>query len=139
MLAGDSPLLVHNCNVGLGYQKAKAKEWANNEGLTHFMDLRFIDTWSTEVKKAIDNPNTTIHVFTEQFEGGFEGMATRGLAGGSGVHATAQEMSWLARAVIGERRSWDSIQFYDKSGKIDVPEPLWHESKWYTAWTLEWA
>ncbi|MFB9367223.1 RHS repeat-associated core domain-containing protein [Kitasatospora albolonga] len=139
VLAGDSPLLVHNCNVGLGYQKAKAKEWANNEGLTHFMDLRFIDTWSTEVKKAIDNPNTTIHVFTEQFEGGFEGMATRGLAGGSGVHATAQEMSWLARAVIGERRSWDSIQFYDKSGKIDVPEPLWHESKWYTAWTLEWA
>ncbi|MFJ8666971.1 ricin-type beta-trefoil lectin domain protein [Streptomyces sp. NPDC093600] len=140
------PVLVHNdggscpTDVGLGYQKANAAKWANDNNLTHYMDPKYIDTWSTHVRSAIDNPNTTIHVYTEQFEGGFEGMATAGLRGGKGVHATAQEMAWLARAVIGGRKSWDKIKFYDKNGLIeDYPEPMWHEGKWYTAWTFEWA
>ncbi|MER6617356.1 polymorphic toxin-type HINT domain-containing protein [Streptomyces xantholiticus] len=140
------PVLVHNdggscpTDVGLGYQKANAAKWANDNKLTHYMDQEYINTWSTHVRNAIDNPNTTIHVYTEQFDGGFEGMATAGLRGGKGVHATQQEMAWLARAVIGGRKSWDKIKFYDKNGLIeDYPEPMWHEGKWYTAWTFEWA
>ncbi|MEU9744287.1 RHS repeat-associated core domain-containing protein [Streptomyces niveus] len=138
VLAGATSLLVHNCGVGLGYQKAGAAKWADGKGFTHFMGPKYINDWSTRVRNAIDDPNTVIHVYTEEFVGGFEGMATVGLAGGK-VHATQQEMSWLARAVIGERRSWDSIVFHDRNGKVDVLEPKWHEGKWYTAWTLEWA
>jgi hypothetical protein len=91
------------------------------------------------VKNAIDDPNTIVHVYVEEFTGSFEGMATRGLAGGAGVHATQQEMSWIARAVVGERKTWNQFQFYDRKGPVDMPEPKWHDGKWYTAWTLEWA
>ncbi|MGW8568756.1 polymorphic toxin-type HINT domain-containing protein [Streptomyces niveus] len=138
VLAGAASLLVHNCGVGLGCQKAGAAKWADGKGFTHFMGPQYINDWSTRVRNAIDDPNTVIHVYTEGFVGGFEGMATVCLAGGK-VHATQQEMSWLARAVIGERRSWDSTVFHDRDGKVDVLEPKWHEGKWYTAWTLEWA
>ncbi|GGV97936.1 hypothetical protein GCM10015535_69860 [Streptomyces gelaticus] len=104
------------------------------------MDPKYINTWSTHVRGAIDNPDTVIHVYLEQFTGGFEGMATRGLAGGAGVHATQQEMAWIARSVIGGRKSWDKIKFYDRNGPIsNYPEPKWREGKWYTAWTFEWA
>ncbi|MFF4245404.1 polymorphic toxin-type HINT domain-containing protein [Streptomyces sp. NPDC001822] len=143
VLAGGTPVLAHNScgtDVGLGYQKARAAEWADGNKFTHYMKPKYIDTWSTHVRGAIDNPNTRIHVYTEQFDGDFEDMATTGLAGGAGVHATQQEMGWLARAVIGERRSWDSITFHDRNGPIEnYPEPKWLEGKWYTAWTLEWA
>ncbi|MFB7215581.1 polymorphic toxin-type HINT domain-containing protein [Streptomyces sp. NPDC056255] len=140
VLAGATPVLVHNCGVALGYQKAQTAQWAENNGFTHYMDPKYINTWSTHVRGAIDNPDTVIHVYLEQFTGGFEGMATRGLAGGAGVHATQQEMAWIARAVIGGRKSWDKIKFYDRNGPIsNYPEPKWREGKWYTAWTFEWA
>ncbi|MFE3579973.1 polymorphic toxin-type HINT domain-containing protein [Streptomyces vinaceus] len=139
VLAGATPVLVHNCGVALGYQKTGTAKWAEGKKLTHFMKEEFQENWSMHVRNAIDDPKTAIHVFTEEFDGGFEGMATAGLKGGSGVHATQQEMAWLARSVIGGRRSWDTIKFYDKNGLIDVPEPKWQEGKWYTAWTFEWA
>ncbi|MEE1797665.1 polymorphic toxin-type HINT domain-containing protein [Streptomyces sp. JV176] len=139
VLAGVTSVLVHNCNVALGYQKAQAAQWANQKGFKHYMDIKYINNWSMHVRGAIDNPNTVIHVYTEQFTGGFEGMATRGLAGGTGVHATQQEMAWLARSVIGGRRTWDKIKFYDRDGPVDILEPKWRDGKWYTAWTLEWA
>ncbi|WP_258054547.1 ricin-type beta-trefoil lectin domain protein [Streptomyces sp. Ru71] len=140
VVAGGTSVLVHNCNnVALGYQKSGTAKWAESEGFTHYMDPKYINDWSTHVRNAIDDPDTVIHVYMEDFEGGFEGMATRGLAGGKGVHATQQEMAWIARAVIGGRRSWNNVRFYDRNGRVDVDEPMWHEGKWYTAWTLEWA
>jgi RHS repeat-associated protein len=140
VLAGTTSVLVHNCGgVGLGYQKAGAAKWADDNGFDHFMKNEFSETWSTHVKNAIDDPNTIVHVYVEEFTGSFEGMATRGLAGGAGVHATQQEMSWIARAVVGERKTWNQFQFYDRKGPVDMPEPKWHDGKWYTAWTLEWA
>ncbi|MEU3063162.1 polymorphic toxin-type HINT domain-containing protein, partial [Streptomyces subrutilus] len=139
VLAGAAPVLVHNCGVALGYQKSGTAKWADGKKLTHYMKEEFQESWSMHVRNAIDDPNKAIHVYTEEFDGGFEGMATAGLKGGAGVHATQQEMAWLARSVIGGRRSWDTITFYDKNGLVDIPEPKWQEGKWYTAWTFEWA
>ncbi|MCX5202941.1 DNRLRE domain-containing protein [Streptomyces sp. NBC_00237] len=131
--AGGAP-----ADVALGYQKAGTANWANKKKFTHYMDPKYIDDWSIHVRKAIDDPDTVIHVQTEQFTGGFQGMATRGLAGGK-VDATEQEMAWLSRAVIAGRKSWNKIQFYDRNGPVKVVEPKWQEGKWSTAWTLEFA
>ncbi|WP_233444713.1 polymorphic toxin-type HINT domain-containing protein [Streptacidiphilus albus] len=143
VVAGGVPILVHNsstCNVGLGYQKANVAKWANDMKFKHFTSAEYIDSWNYHVSKAIDDPATTIHVYMVGFDGDFEDMATRGLAGGDGVHATQQEMGWLARAVIGGRRSWGTINFYDEDGQIpEYPEPKWQEGKWSSAWALEWA
>ncbi|MET9107927.1 putative T7SS-secreted protein [Streptomyces zhihengii] len=125
-------------NIGLGYQMADARDWAVKNNFTHYMNVTQIDSWRTLAQQAIDDPSKTIHVYTEGFKGGFEGMAERGLAGKAGVHATQQEMYWLVRSVIGERRSWDTIKFYDRNGPIDIPEPKWYDAKWQKAWLLEW-
>ncbi len=143
VLAGDTPVLVHNCvkAVALGYQGAGTAKWAEDLGFTHFMKPEFKDTWRGYVKKAIDDPQTEIHVNMKEFEGDFEQMAVTGLGGSAaGAKATQEEMSWIARAVIGERVPWSKFKFYDKDGKLtSIPEPKWHEAKWQKAWIFEWA
>ena len=99
------------------------------------MKPEFIDTWRGYVRSDIADPNQMIHVLTEGFgPEGFEGMAVAGLKPGS--EATQQEMGWVARSVIHEQRPWSSIKFYDKNGRIEVPEPKWYDPKWEKAWIL---
>ncbi|MGW2426828.1 hypothetical protein ACWC0C_48245, partial [Streptomyces sp. NPDC001709] len=101
----------------------------------HYMDPKYKDSWIGYVRSAIDNPGTTVHVYTEGFSGGFEGSAARGLQ--PGAAATEQEMGWIARAVMAGRRTWDSVKFYDRTGEIDVDEPNWDDPKFDRARALE--
>ncbi|MFE1753228.1 polymorphic toxin-type HINT domain-containing protein [Streptomyces anandii] len=139
VLAGETPVLVHNIScptdVALGYRAHGTEKWANTNKFTHYMHGKYKDTWIGYVRAAVDNPGTTLHVYTEGFSGGFEGMAGRGLQ--PGAEATEQEMGWIARAVIAGRRSWNSVQFYNKKGPVDVPEPNWNDPAFDRARALE--
>ncbi|MEY9910656.1 RHS repeat-associated protein [Catenulispora sp. MAP12-49] len=123
-------------DTGLGFQGHGAKEWAEKNGFQHYMSEQYQDTWQGAVRSDLGNPAKTIHVLTEGFgPEGFEGMAVAGLK--PGAKATEQEMGWAARSVIHGQRSWDSIHFYDKNGRIFPDEPQWYDPKWEKAWILE--
>ncbi len=73
--------------------------------LKHFLDEA---NWQGPVKSAIDDGGTPITVNVSGFEGGFQGMLTRGLSpkAGEPVIYTEREMVWLARAVANGRRDF---------------------------------
>ncbi|MGW8880716.1 RICIN domain-containing protein [Streptomyces mirabilis] len=128
VVAGDTPVLVHNTNctdVALGAQDMGTVKWALDNGFTHYMGkLPDGGTWQESVMAAIDNPNIHIHVNTKGFAGGFTGSALRGMSTGS--KATEQEMAWLAKSVVSGKRSWKSITLYDANGDVlPLDEPAW--------------
>jgi hypothetical protein len=128
VVAGDTPVLVHNTNctdVALGAQDMGTVEWALSNDFTHYMGkLPDGRTWQESVMAAIDNHDIHIHVNTKGFAGGFTGSALRGMSTGS--KATEQEMAWLAKSVVSGKRSWSSITFYDAAGDVlPLAEPAW--------------
>ncbi|MEU5957295.1 DUF6531 domain-containing protein [Streptomyces sp. NPDC047525] len=122
------PLGLAPCDVALGYRHGGTKQFAESRKLTHYMDLG-PDEWRGPVFDAIKDGSVKLHVNMKEFPSdGFVGMAKRGLGhDGPSFHATEEEMGMIARSVKHGRRSWDSIKFYDKEGKVldDVPEPDW--------------
>jgi hypothetical protein len=126
-VAGRGTLvLVHNCNdVALGYAWAGLRKFANDNGFTHFLDAETLLQWRGQVTTALKDPNTTIHVLTRGFSGGFKDMALRGFADPNGALATEREMSFIARAVANGQRSWQSVQFYDDAGRLLPTGPEW--------------
>ncbi|MFB7740975.1 ricin-type beta-trefoil lectin domain protein [Streptomyces sp. NPDC056132] len=119
VLAGTSPVLVHNCKVALGWQNGGAlDEWARASGFTTLSIARPQD-FAGIVEKAIADPNVTLHINMTGLEGKgtFLEAAQRGLTGGlSGAAATDFEMSLIARALANGQRPWESIEFYRPSG-----------------------
>jgi RHS repeat-associated protein len=122
------PFGLAPCDVALGYRHGGTKRFAEDRGLTHYMDLG-PDEWRGPVFDAIKDGSVKLHVNMKEFPAdGFVGMAKRGLGhDGPGFHATEEEMGMIARSVKNGRRTWDSVKFYDKEGKLleDVPEPDW--------------
>ncbi|MCX5271010.1 polymorphic toxin-type HINT domain-containing protein [Streptomyces virginiae] len=117
-LAGSTPLLVHNCNVALGWQnKGKLDTWAREIGATTFSLARPQD-FAQMAEKAIADGNVTLHVNMTGLNGlgGFMASAQRGLRAGEAGPATDYEMSMIARALANGQRSWDSVKFYSPSG-----------------------
>ncbi|WP_097240536.1 polymorphic toxin-type HINT domain-containing protein [Streptomyces sp. 1331.2] len=64
VLAGDTPVLVHNNNcavtaVALGYQAAGTAKWAEGLGFTHFMKPEFEKTWRDTSRAPSTTPRST--------------------------------------------------------------------------------
>lgn len=119
-------------DVALGFKDANVEKWAADKKFTHYLGREWKpqDMWMARVQNAIKNPNITVHVYTEKFNlyGGFEEMAVRGIS--NSPYGTDKEMGWIARAVMHKQTTWDDIKFYDKDGRIDIPEPDWEDAKW---------
>ncbi|WP_229864388.1 ricin-type beta-trefoil lectin domain protein [Streptomyces djakartensis] len=128
VLAGVTPILVHNCKVALGWQNnGKLDKWAGENKLTTFSNASPRD-FARIAEMAIADPNVTLHVNMTGLNelGGFMAAARRGLRAGEAGHATDYEMSMIARALANGQRSWDSIKFYSPSGpdgamRLDSP------------------
>ncbi|MER6335524.1 DUF6531 domain-containing protein [Streptomyces tendae] len=121
------PLGLAPCEVALGYRWADTAKFAESRGFKHFLELSAED-WRGPVQKAILDRSVLLHVNMKGFSGAFEGMAKRGLGHepGMAIHATEEEMGWIARAVKHGHRDWDSITWYDKDGNVaDILEPDW--------------
>ncbi|MDX3771551.1 MULTISPECIES: polymorphic toxin-type HINT domain-containing protein [unclassified Streptomyces] len=144
VVAGDTPVLVHNSNlcatnVALGARDTGTIEMAVDKGWTHYMGkIPGGKTWQEAVMAAIDNPNVQIHVNTEGFRGGFSASAVRGMSGGA--KATEEEMAWLAKSVVQGKRSWSSITFYDGNGDVlPLDEPAWSTDPTLSKMWLMWG
>ncbi|UXY32704.1 RICIN domain-containing protein [Streptomyces sp. HUAS TT20] len=134
VLAGATPILVHNCKVALGWQRDGALDaWARLPGnkFTTFSLARRQD-FAALARQAIADPNVELHVNMTGLEryGDFMDAAKRGLLAGEADHATDYEMSLIARAVANGQRTWSSVRFYYPTGaddamqlkKIDMPD-----------------
>ncbi|MEU6865675.1 ricin-type beta-trefoil lectin domain protein [Streptomyces sp. NPDC046876] len=126
VLAGATPLLVHNCNVALGQKAEGTYSWADSKGYKHFGSYA-PDAWQGPVENAIRDSSVTLHVNLRGL-GNFTESAKAGLQ--PGAYATDMEMGWIARAVANGERSWSSINFYRPNAKgalerFDVAEPDW--------------
>lgn len=126
VLAGATPVLVHNCNVALGQKAEGTYSWADGEGFKHFGGYA-PDSWQGPVENAIRDSSVTLHVNLRGL-GNFTESAKAGLQ--PGAYATDMEMGWIARAVGNGERSWSSINFYRPNAKgalerVDVAEPDW--------------
>ncbi|MFE7974266.1 polymorphic toxin-type HINT domain-containing protein [Streptomyces shenzhenensis] len=133
VLAGSTPVLVHNCDLALGWRTMGTGEWAKTNGYTHMMNNPD-DGWKFPVERMIGDPNVTLRVNITGWETDFEGAARNGLKGGL---ATELEMSWIARAVANGQRSWDSVHFYRAAGGKIVEGPRPPEPDWSTFGKLD--
>ncbi|MFE9555169.1 ricin-type beta-trefoil lectin domain protein [Streptomyces sp. NPDC006703] len=118
VLAGTTPVLVHNCKVALGWQNGgKLDEWARANKFATFSIARPSD-FARIAEMAIADPNVTLHINMTGLEGlgTFIDAAQRGLKAGEAGRATDYEMSMIARALANGQRPWDSIKFYRPSG-----------------------
>ncbi|MCM2429708.1 LamG-like jellyroll fold domain-containing protein [Streptomyces sp. RKAG337] len=132
VLAGATPVLVHNCNVALGWQnKGKLDGWAKMNEFTTYSNVSPRD-YAQIVEKAVADSNVTLHVNMTGLNelGGFMAAAQRGLIHGELGHATDYELSMVARALATGQRGWNSIKFYSPTGHegsmvrdADVPMP----------------
>ncbi|MFI9101835.1 polymorphic toxin-type HINT domain-containing protein [Streptomyces fildesensis] len=132
VLAGATPVLVHNCDVALGWQnKGKLDGWAKQNGFTTYSNTSPRD-YAQIVEKAVADPNVTLHVNMTGLNelGGFMAAAQRGLTAGEAGRATDYELSMITRSLANGQRGWSSIKFYSPTGPNgsmvldgDVPMP----------------
>ncbi|WP_371660783.1 ricin-type beta-trefoil lectin domain protein [Streptomyces sp. NBC_00280] len=133
VLAGATPVLVHNCKVALGWQNGgKLDEWAKlpeNKFLT-FSDVP-AQNFASMAEMAIADPNVILHINMTGLagKGTFMDAARRGLLAGERGHATDYEMSMIARALANGQRPWSSVKFYSPSGpggamRLDPQTPM---------------
>jgi hypothetical protein len=130
VLAGATPILVHNCKVALGWQNnGKLDEWAGlpENKFTTFSNVSPKD-FGRLAEMAVADSSVTLHVNMTGLNelGGFMEAAKRGLRAGEAGHATDYEMSMIARAVANGQRPWSSVKFYSPSGpggamRLDPP------------------
>ncbi|WP_414718998.1 ricin-type beta-trefoil lectin domain protein [Streptomyces sp.] len=120
VLAGATPVLVHNCKLALGWQnKGKLDEWARlPENKFTTLSEASAKNFARMAEMAIADPKVTLHVNMTGLNelGGFMAAAQRGLRAGEAGHATDYEMAMIARALVNGQRPWSSIKFYSPSG-----------------------
>lgn len=133
VLAGATPVLVHNCKLALGWQnKGKLDEWAKlPENKFTTLSGASAKDFARMAEMAIADPKVTLHVNMTGLNelGGFMAAAQRGLRAGEAGHATDYEMSMIARALVNGQRPWSSIKFYSPSGpdgamRVDPPTDM---------------
>ncbi|WP_078941427.1 ricin-type beta-trefoil lectin domain protein [Streptomyces cellulosae] len=120
VLAGATPVLVHNCKVALGWQNnGKLDEWAGlpENKFSTFSNASPRD-FARIAEMAIADPKVTLHINMTGLNelGGFMAAAKRGLRAGEAGPATDYEMSMIARALANGQRPWESVKFYSPSG-----------------------
>ena len=137
MLAGTTPVLVHNCgtdykDVALGIRKQGLRQAADEKGYTHFLDDTREDALANVRDVANNHPDATIHVRMDGFTmtNGranaspaelFEDAYREG--GGDNWFTTQREMNILGRAVRLGNRDWNSIKFTLKGEDVSFPRP----------------
>ncbi|MGW0120662.1 ricin-type beta-trefoil lectin domain protein [Streptomyces sp. NPDC003327] len=118
VVAGVTPVLVHNCKLALGWQNnGKLDEWARANGFTT-LSLATAKTFARMAEMAIADPKVALHVNMTGLDGlgGFMAAAQRGLRAGEHGAATDYEMSMIARAVFNGQRPWSTVHFYAPTG-----------------------
>lgn len=118
VLAGVTPVLVHNCNVALGWQLGGAlDEWARANKFATF-SISSPKDFAQIVEKAVADPKVILHINMTGLstKGTFVQAAQRGLTYGEHGAATDYEMSMIARALVNGQRPWSSINFYTPTG-----------------------
>ncbi|WFE24690.1 polymorphic toxin-type HINT domain-containing protein [Solwaraspora sp. WMMD937] len=142
VLAGDTPVLVHNCNnavLGINEHGEKLASQLRGEGLSNvrtFNDpgLKPVDPesgmagWQMAVKDAIRDEDTTIHVALDGMDGATHSerfMNAYNAGRGGNFGATDWEMAQLGLAVRREVRTWSSIKFYYAGARVDLAKPNW--------------
>lgn len=134
VLAGATPVLVHNCKVALGWRNGgKLDEWAQlpENKFATFSNVSPND-FARIAEMAIADPNVTLHINMTGLNkfGDFKEAAQRGLLGGEEhAAATDYEMSMIARALVNGQRPWGSVKFYSPSGpngamRLDPPTDM---------------
>lgn len=139
MIAGETPVLVHNCggtyeNVALGTQRHGVRQFAEDNGYTHFLEQTRDDALASVRDVANMHPDATIHVRLDGFKPGpgvnpseatpadlFDAAYERG--GGPNWYTTEREMNILGRSVRLGNRSWDSIEFYLGGESVSIARP----------------
>ncbi|MFC8506027.1 ricin-type beta-trefoil lectin domain protein [Streptomyces sp. NPDC057411] len=129
VLAGATPVLVHNCDTALGWQRnGKLDDWARENKFTTYSGSSPQD-YAKLVEKDVADPNVTLHINMSglQDHGTFFDAAQRGLKFGEAGHATDYEMSMIARALVNGQRDWNTVKFYfpagDKMVRRDMDMP----------------
>ncbi|MFV2022902.1 polymorphic toxin-type HINT domain-containing protein [Micromonospora sp. LOL_023] len=142
VLAGDTPVLVHNCNnavLGINEHGEKLASHLRGEGLSNvrtFNDpgLKPVDPesgmagWQMAVKDAIRDEDTTIHVALDGMDGATHSerfMNAYNAGRGGNFGATDWEMAQLGLAVRREVRTWSSIKFYHADARVYLAKPNW--------------
>ncbi|QQM46998.1 hypothetical protein JEQ17_29695 [Streptomyces liliifuscus] len=128
VLAGDTPVLVHNSggcptDVALGIRKNGLRGFAEGKGCTRYLDS---DIWEAEVRAVAHNPNVRLHVSLDGFRGADPGEQFSSACrndSGSKWFATEREMYHVGKAVRVGDRSWDSVTFYRGGSVVQVPKP----------------
>ncbi|MEV8529610.1 ricin-type beta-trefoil lectin domain protein [Streptomyces sp. NPDC052000] len=118
VVAGATPILVHNCKVALGWQNTgKLDAWAKANGLSTF-SFATAQTYARLAEIAVADPKVELHINMTGLDklGGFMAAAQRGLRAGEAGPATDYEMSMIARALANGQRTWDSVKFYSQAG-----------------------
>ncbi|MFE4362428.1 polymorphic toxin-type HINT domain-containing protein [Kitasatospora sp. NPDC056800] len=137
VLAGETPVLVHNtevCGVALGIRKeGDLRNFADTNGYEHFLDKTYNDAVAAVRDVAHEQPGRRIYVVLDGFRMSngkpgtpqelFEDFYKEGRAGLSSI-TTQQEMNILGESVRLGNRSWDSITFRygGKDIKLSLPD-----------------
>ncbi|GIE77454.1 hypothetical protein Aph02nite_34040 [Actinoplanes philippinensis] len=139
VLAGKTPVLVHNCdtvyeNLALGLRKRGLREFADEKEYTHFLDDTMEDALANVRDIANNHPKTEIHVRLDGFTMSngranatpaelFEDAYLQG--GGNNWFTTQREMNILGRAVRLGNRDWSTIKFTLGTEDVTFPRPAY--------------
>jgi hypothetical protein len=143
VLAGTTPVLVHNCggDVALGINEHSEALASNlrasgldNVRTFNHPDLAKVDPesglagWQSGVNGALKDPNTNIHVALDGLDGANPAerfMNSYNAAKGGGGGATDWEMGQIGFYSRLGYRDWNSINFYHGGERVTIPEPSW--------------
>ncbi|MBT2472008.1 hypothetical protein J7E97_30145, partial [Streptomyces sp. ISL-66] len=132
VLAGLTPVLVHNCDVALGLRKeGDLKNFAESNKHEHFLGDSKEDALASVRNVAHEQPSRRIHIVLDGFkmQSGkpgtlqevFEDFYKEGRVGKAWI-TTQREMNIVGDSVRLGNRTWDSITFWH--GGVDVSSQL---------------
>ncbi|MFD7173797.1 RHS repeat-associated core domain-containing protein [Streptomyces sp. NPDC059929] len=132
VLAGSTPVLVHNCDVALGLrEEGDLRNFADSNKYEHFLDQSREDALSSVRSVAHEQPSRRLHIVLDGFkmsngkrgtlQAVFEDFYKEGRVGGNWI-TTQREMNIVGESVRLGNRSWESITFWH--GGVNVTSEL---------------
>ncbi|WP_125778021.1 DNRLRE domain-containing protein [Antribacter gilvus] len=109
--------------VALGLRNHGLREFAEKNGLTHFLD---VEEWKSKVHEAVNYSGEQLHIMLDGFHGGtpsekFQLAYENGI--GDNWFATEWEMGIVGRSLRVETRDWSSISFYLDGSPVQFDMP----------------
>ncbi|MGW7642682.1 RHS repeat-associated core domain-containing protein, partial [Streptomyces bobili] len=132
VLAGVTPLLVHNCDVALGLrEEGDLRNFADSNGHTHYLDDSREDALANVRDVAHEQPSRRIHIVLDGFKMAsgkqgslqevFEDFYKEGRVGNKWI-TTQREMNIVGESIRLGNREWGSLTFWH--GGADVTSQL---------------